>query len=258
MNIVVLSPKNRGMGVTTVAYALGIELKNRGEFVQVMDLNPARPSFYNMVRAVPKYQAKQIDGMVKLAQLIRTGTVIAEDMTNCAEDMGVDMIPVISEITTKETSDIISVTKTCQIGGRTLYTIIDLNTDDANSDLFKAAIKNADVCVFVLTQDKEAIDNIAKVRQLNDKTLRDHGIKTAYLVNKYESSAMSLKDIWSKLDVKDTKCWFKLRYHEVIMQVRSKGLYLQFAKALKEVADTDVATIKTDITRLATYLLARR
>ena len=258
MNIVVLSPKNRGVGITMTAYALALEIKHRGEFVQLMDVNPDRPSLLNMYKSVPKHRGEAVDGMTNLTQLIRTGTVNPEDLSNCAVDMGVDTVCVTPNITLPEIMEIVGLTKKCQIEGRNFYTIIDLNIENSSSELFKHCLQNADVCVFVMTQDIEHIINIKNCRQLNDKALQEHGISTIYCVNRYEECAMPLKDIWDMMEVKSTKNWFKVRYNKHVLQVKSRGFYAQFAKALHDSNDPDIATIKADISRIASYALNRR
>lgn len=258
MNIVVLSPKNRGTGVTMTAYALAIEIKHRGEFVQLLDVNSERPSLLNMYRSMPKHKGEVVDGMSKLTQLIRTGTVNPEDMSNSAVDMGVETVCITPEITQHEIMEIVGLTKKCQIEGRNLYTVIDLNVEDSSSELFRHCMQQADVCIFVMTQDTEHITNINNCRQLNDKSLRDHGINTIYVVNKFEECAMQLKDIWELMDVKSTKNWFKVRYNKHVLQVKSKSLYIPFAKALHDSNDPDIATTKADISRIASYALSRR
>lgn len=257
MNIVVLSPKNRGVGVTTIAHALAIEIKHRGEFVQLMDVNPDRPSLLNMYKSVAAHKGETIEGMTNLIQLIRTGTVTPEDMSNCTVDLGVGAVCVTPNITLQEVMEIVGLTKNCQIGGRELYTVIDLNTDDSTSDVFKYVMQHADVCIFVMTQDVEHIENIKNCRQLNDKSLRDHGITTIYVVNRYEECAKQLKDIWNTMDIKSTKNWFKVRYNKHVLQVKSKGLYVPYAKALHDSNDPDIATTKADISRIASYSLNR-
>lgn len=257
MNVVVLSPNGRGQGVTSVAYTLAIELKHRGEFVQLMDVNGQRPSLMNLYKMLPNYEEKQLDGMKNMYQLIRTGTINAEDMANCAIDLGVYAICVTPDIDTAEIADITSITKSAKIGGRDLYTVIDMNIDDVSNPLFKEIIKSADICVFVLTQDQESFINTKNAISLNEKEMLSHGIRTCYVVNKFEENAASLKNIWTLLNVKNTKNWFKLRYNETIPQVKSTGLFIQYAKALHESADTDVARIKTDISRIASYVVAR-
>lgn len=257
MNIVVLSPKNRGVGVTMTAYTLAIELKHRGEFAQLIDVNPDRPSLQNMFKSVAKNKGESTDGMTNLTQLIRTGTVSPEDMSSCAIDLGVDAVCVTPNITQQEVMEIVTLTKNCQVEGRNFYTVIDLNTDDSSSELFKHCLQLADVCVFVMTQDIEHIINIKNCRQLNDKALKDHGITTIYVVNRFDECAMQLKDIWNMMEVKDTKNWFKLRYNKHVLQVKSRGFYTQYAKALHDSNDPDIGPIKTDISRVASYALAR-
>lgn len=258
MNIVVLSPKNRGTGVTAIAHALAIEIKHRGEFVQLIDVNANRPSLLEMYRSIPKHKGEAVEGMTALTQLIRTGTVNPEDLSNCAIDLGVDTVCVTPNITLQEIMEIIGLTKNCQIEGRNFYTVIDLNTSDSSSDLFKHCLQNADVCVFVMTQDIEHINNIKNCHQLNDKALHDHGISTVYVVNRFEECALSMKDIWNSMDVKSDKNWFKVRYNKHILQVKSKALYDAFSKALHDSNDPDIATTKADISRIAGYALNRR
>lgn len=258
MNIVVLSPKNRGVGVTSTALALAIEIKHRGEFVQLMDVNADRPSLLEMYKSIPKHKGEVVEGMTNLTQLIRTGTVNPEDLSNCAVDLGVDTVCVTPNISLHEIMEIIGLTKNCQIEGRNFYTVIDLNTEDSSSDLFKHCLQNADVCVFVMTQDIEHIINIKNCRQLNDKALQEHGISTVYVVNRFEECATSLKDIWNTMEVKNTKNWFKVRYNKHVLQVKSKGLYSAFSKALHDSNDPDIATTKADISRIAGFALNRR
>lgn len=258
MNIVVLSPKNRGTGVTMMAYSLAIEIKHRGEFVQLLDVNPSRPSLYNMYKSAPKHKGETIEGMTNLTQLIRTGTVNPEDLSDCAVDMGVNTVCVTPNITLPEIMEIVTLTKKCQIEGRNFYTIIDLNIEDSGSDLFKHCLQNADICAFVMTQDIEHIMNIKNCRQLNDTALKSHGISTVYVVNKFEECALSMKDIWNCMDVKSDKNWFKVRYNKHVLQVKSKGFYTQYAKALHDSNDPDIATIKADISRIASFALNRR
>lgn len=257
MNIVVLSPKNRGVGVTSLAYSLAIEIKHRGEFVQLMDVNPTRTSLLNMFTSVPKNKNEKTTGMSELTQLIRTGTVSPEDMASCAVDLGINAVCVTPNMTIQEVMEIVSLTQKCQVGGRNFYTVIDLNTCDSSSELFKYCLQHADVCVFVMTQDIEHILNIKNCRQLNDKALHEHGIATIYAVNRFEECALQLKDIWNMMDVKNTKNWFKVRYNKHMLQVKSKGLYTQYAKAMHDSNDPDIATIKTDVSRIASYALNR-
>lgn len=257
MNIVVLSPSNRGVGVSSVAHILATELMHRGEFVQLMDVNHNRPSYMNMYKSVKAHEGEEIDGMANMIQFIRTETINADDMKQCAIDLGVPTICVTPSITDDEVKSIVSVTKNCQIDGRTLYTVIDMNIEDSHDELFKYITTNANICIFVLTQDVEHIHNINQCRQLNDQALREHKIHTAYVVNRFEECALSLKDIWANMNVKDTKCWFKVRYNEHILQTKSKGLYTQFSKALRESNDTDVAKVKADIAKVASYVLSK-
>lgn len=257
MNIVVLSPKNRGIGVTSIAYMLAVELKHRGEFVQLIDMNTERTSFMNMYKSLSTSSDDDMNGITNLIQLIRTGTINAEDMENCGVDLGVTTICVTPSVMQSELQEIVTLTKNCAIEGRSLYTVIDLNIEDSSSNLFKHVVRNADVCLFVLSQDVEHVKNTADSKSLNDKSLREHGIHTAYIVNRFEECALQLKDIWKRMNVKDTKCWFKVRYNKHILQVKSKGLYVQFAKAMHESNDPDVAQVKTDIARVASYVLSR-
>lgn len=256
MNVLVLSPNNRGVGVTTVAHSLAIALKHKGEFVQLMDINPKRPSFMKKFLSIPSNKGKDTNGMNTLIQMIRTGTITSEDMANCAVDLGVDTICVTPNTSAADIIEVASVTRTCEIQGRVLYTIIDVNTSDASSQLFKELLTKADVCVFVLDQSKTSIDAIADIKSANEASLNSHGIHVAYVVNKFEECALSLKDIWSQLNVKNTKSWFKVRYNRSIMQVNSKCLYKQYAEALHESADPDIANIKSDFDRVANYLVA--
>lgn len=255
MNVVVLSPKNRGVGVTSIAYSLAVELKHRGEFVQLMDVNHTRPSLMTMYKSIKKHTGEDLSGMTNLTQLVRTGTVSAEDMSNCTVDLGVNTICVTPNITNEEMIEIVELTKVSQIEGRNLYTIIDLNIEDSSSELFKEILKYANICIFTLTQDIEHLNNIKSCKQLNDKELKNHNIHTAYVVNRFEECVMSLKDIWKFMNAKDTKNWFKVRYNEHILQIKSKGLYEQFAQALRESNDPDIARVKADISRIASYVL---
>lgn len=244
------------MGVTTVAHSLAVALKHKGEFVQLMDINPRRPSLMKNFLSIPSNAGKETNGIDNLIQMIRTGTITSEDMANCTVDLGVDTICVTPSTITSDIIEIASVTKGCEIQGRVLYTIIDVNTSDASSPLFKELLTKADVCVFVIDQSKTAISALADIKSANEASLNSHGIHVAYVVNKFEECALSLKDIWTKLNVKNTKNWFKVRYNSSIVQVNSKCLYKQYADALHESADPDIANIKSDFDRIANYLVA--
>lgn len=258
MNIVVLSPRNRGTGVTSVAYTLAIELKHRGEFVQIMDINKNRPSLMNLYKSIRGNEKEEVVGITNLSQLVRTGTLSAEDMTNCAVDLGVNAVCITPNTTDKEIMEIVSLTRSCQIGGRELYTIIDMNLENDTCELFREIIKNANLCVFVLTQDIEHINNTNNCRQLNDKALREHGINTCYVINRYEECGLQIKDIWKMMNIKDTKCWFKIRYCRALMMTKSKSLFISYSKALHDSLDPDTAKIKTDISRIANYALKQQ
>lgn len=254
MNILVLSPNNRGTGVTTVAYSLAVTLNQKGEFVQLIDVNAERPSLMKMYLSVPSNNGKEVNGMENLIQMIRTGTITAEDMSNCAVDFGVDTICVTPQITTKDIIDIAPVTKNAEISGRILYTIIDMSVSDSSSELFKNLITEADICIFVLDQTYTAIQTINSIKSTNEASLEKHDIHPVYVVNRFEECALPMKDIWNELDVKNTKNWFKVRYNKTIMQVHSKRLYAQYVKALHETADPDIANIKADFNRIANYI----
>ena len=258
MNIVVLSPNCRGVGVTSVAYLLAAELKHKGEFVQLLDLNSKRPGLLSICRSIPKLDGTEYTGMTNLVQLIRTSTLTSEDMNNCAVDAGVSTICVTPEITDAEIIELPKLTKACQISGRNLYTVIDLNTDDTSSDLFKNAVKEADMCVFVLTQDLAVLDTVINCAQTNDSSMRQNHISTMYVVNRYEECALNLKSIWNKFNVQDKKCWFKLAYNKHIMQAKSLGLHLQLVDALHDSLDADVSVVKADISRIASHAIISR
>ena len=256
MNIAVISPGNRGTGVTSLAILLGIDLTNRGNSVVVTSLAPGRSALREYVGDIPNDLGDIENGMRDLLRVKEAGTLEASDVGSYCIDLGVDIMLRSEGLTDKEVAEAIEFISSSTLNGRGMITIVDVDVEDMMKPSVEMEIKAADVVVVVLTQNVTHIKEFSRNRNNMAKAFAKKKVLVA--VNKYDKFAGTLKDVWNKAGIKYGDGWFEIRYNSCVPLMTAKCFISQAAEAMKKANDLDIIELKADIARLGAASEKRR
>ena len=258
MNIAVISPDNRGMGVTSLAILLGIDLRNRGNSVVVTSLASGETDLKQFVGTIPPDLGDIENGMGDLIRVKNTGTLSPSDIKSYCIDVGVDIMMRSDRLNHKEVQEAIDFISEANIDGRGVICVVDVDIHDMNNIAVQNEIKKANVIIVVLDQSIAHLEKFKKNRANYSKNFRTDDregnpskpIPVIVAVNRYEKFAGTFKDIWSAAGIKNGDNWFEVRYNKCVPLMTAKCFIQQLADAMQKAGDADVATLKSDIARI--------
>lgn len=256
MNIAVISPGNRGTGVTSLAILLGIDLANRGNPVVVTSLNASKSDMRDYVGALPKDLGDVENGMRELLRAKSTGEFDAGDIRSYCVDLGVDILLRPDGMKPSEANEVIQYISGANLNGRNYICIVDVDVENMRSPEVEFEVTSADVVVVVLTQNISHIKRFRENRANMAKAFA--GKKVIVVINKFDKFAGTVKDVWNKAGVKYGDGWFEVRYNSCVPLMTAKSFIQQAASAMKVANDKDIATLKADIERVGGLVEKRR
>lgn len=257
MNIAVISPGNRGTGVTSLAVLLGIDLKNRGNSVVVTSLASGnRNVLRDYVGEIPKDLGDVENGMRDLLRVKEAGTLQPEDISSYCVDLGVDILLRPDMLKDKEVHEAIEFISSSTLNGKGYFCVVDVDVDDMMRPEVEMEITSADVIVLVLTQN---INHLKRFRENRNNMAKAFNKKRVIVVvNKYDKFAGTMKDVWNNVGVKYGDGWFEVRYNPCVQLMTAKCFISQAAEAMKAASDQDIATLKADVARIGAMAEKRK
>lgn len=253
MNIAVISPDNRGTGVTSIAMLLAMSMKNRSLNSVVTSIADGRNGLREYIGELTE-EAESASGMKEIHRLITAGSISGEDAISYCINRGIDILPRAEGMSAKSVAETIAFVSGAVVNGKKMHTIVDVDIADMmDKDSVGAEVKAADVIVLVLTQNimhlKQFKENRANMAKAFAKK------KVFVVVNKYDKFAGTLKDIWGKAGMKYGDGWYEVRYNKCVALMTAKCFVEQVTTAMGDASDSDIMALKSDIDRIALAIL---
>ena len=256
MNIAVVSPGCMGVGVTSLAILLGIDLVNRGNPVVVTSLRDGRNDLREYVGSIPNDLGDMENGMREMLRAKAAGEFAASDIRSYCVDQGVDILLRSEGMKPNEVDEIIQFISGSSLNGRGYICVVDVDVDDMRRPEVEMEITAADVVVVVLTQNISHVKKFRDNRANMAKAFANK--KVVVVINKYDKFAGTVKDVWNTAGVKYGDGWIEIRYNKCVPLMTTKCFIAQAAEAMKAANDADIATLKADIGRVGGLVEKRR
>lgn len=254
MNIAVISPDNRGTGVTSLTMVLGAALKNKGMSVVVTSISDGHKGLRKYIGSIKK-DAESVTGMKDMLGMVQAGTLEAKDISSYCVNRGIDILPRTDGMSGEDVAKVIDFIGKSSIEGRQIFTLVDVDIDNMASREVGLEIKNCDAVVVVETQSVAHLDNFKANRQNMAKAFQKK--KVFVVVNFYDKFAGTVKDIWKQAGMSYGDGWYEVRYNKCVNLMTAKTFMEQLTEAMKDATDPDVATLKADLDKIALALMKR-
>ena len=249
MNIAIISPDTRGMGVTSLSLLLAMAMKNRNMNAVVTSIADKRSGLRDYVGEINE-EAENTAGMKEIHRLSTAGSMTGDDVLSYCLGRGVDILLRTEGMAHKDVADTIDFVSKGIVAGKKTHVIVDVDmTDMMDRESVGAEIKAADVVVVVLSQNVSALRRFKENRANMAKAFAKK--KVFVVVNKYDKFAGTLKNIWSNAGMKYGDGWFEVRYNKCVPLMTSKCYVEQVFNAMKDASDPDIACLKADIDKIA-------
>ena len=247
MRIAVISPHTVHNGNTSLAMLIGLEFANTNKLTCITHVMPTSPSFYKYLAF--RGFADKTSTPSQIVKILKEGGLTGDEVRDYCRSVSNNLEAFTNESSNFTKDDMIFMYK--YIAKLFPHENVIFDVDDSSPDTCKSVIKLCDVVVLNITQSITELDAFKANREEYLDMIQNKPVVT--IVNKFHSTAGSLKEVAKWLGVKKPSNWLVLHYNPWIPWATNHGRLNELFRTISK-KDSRVIELQSDLVKICTTL----
>lgn len=247
MRIAVISPHISNNGNTTLAMLIGLELASQEKLTCLTHVYPTSKSFQKYLAF--RGFADKTSTPSQIVKILKEGELRGDEVRNYCRTI-VDSLEAFTNESSNFTQDDMNFMYK-YIAKLFPHENVIFDADDDDLEQCKAVIKLCDVVVLNITQSIKELDNFREKREEYLGILQ--GKPTVVVINKYNSTAGSIKEVAKWMGVKKPSNWVVLHENPWINWATNHGRLNELFRTISR-KDPRVIELNTDLVKICSTI----
>lgn len=247
MRIAVISPHAVNNGNTSLAILIAMEFSGAGKPTCLTHVKPVSDSFSKYLNF--KGFIDKTSTPSQIVKILKEGSLTGDEVRAYCKDIGPDLEAFTNQASNFSQDDMNYMFRYIAKAFPHENVIFDVDEDDLEQ--CKAVVKLCDVVVLNVTQSVKELDNFRKHRDDYMRVLQ--GKPIIVVVNKYQSTCGTLKEVANWMGIKRPNNWTVLHYNPWITWANNHGRLNELGRQIQK-KDKRVIELKAELSKICTMI----